>query len=52
MGTFDYFYGVNLGGMLLKHSDNLSHAIQTLHISAAERQLVAASTTKAFIQVA
>ena len=22
MGTFDYFYGVNLGGMLLKHSDN------------------------------
>ena len=37
--------------MLLKHSDNLSHAMQTLHISAAERQLVVASTTKTFIKV-
>lgn len=24
MGTFEYCYGVNLGRMLLKHSDNLS----------------------------
>ena len=36
MGTFDYFYGANLGGMLLKHSENLSRAIQTSHMSAAE----------------
>ena len=27
IGKFDYFYGVYLGEMLLKHSDNLSHAI-------------------------
>ena len=38
MGTFDYFYSVNLGGMLPKHSDNLSRAIQTLHKSVAECQ--------------
>ena len=48
----DYFYGANLGGMLLKHSDNLSHAIQSLHISAAECQLlVEALTTKTFTKV-
>ena len=46
MGTFDYFYGVNIGGMLLKHSDNISHAIQTSHIFAAECQLVAVLITK------
>ena len=32
MGTFDYFYGVNLGEILLKHSGNLPRTIQTLHI--------------------
>ena len=51
MGTFDYFYGVHLGGMLLKHSDNLSCAIQTSHMSAAESQLVAALTTKTLTKV-
>ena len=45
MGTFDYFYGVDLGGMLLKHSNNLSRAIQTSHMSVAECQLVAALIT-------
>ena len=40
--TFDYFCGVNLRRMLLKHSDNLSRTIQTSHMSAAECQLVAA----------
>ena len=51
MGTFDYFYGVCLEGMLLKHSDNLSRAIQTSHMSAAECQLVAALTTKKLTKV-
>ena len=46
MGTFDYFYCVNLGGVLLKHSDNLSRAIQTSYMSAEGYQLVAALTTK------
>ena len=51
MGAFDYFCGVYLGEMLLKHSDNLSCTIQTLHMSAAECQLVAALTTKTLTKV-
>lgn len=51
MGTFNYFYGVNLGGMLLKHRDNLSRTIQTSHMSVAECQLVAALTTKTLAKV-
>ena len=49
--TFDYFYGVNLGGMLLKHSHNLSRTIQTLHMPTGECQLVVALTTKALTKV-
>ena len=51
MGTFDYFYGVNLGRMLLKHSDNLSRTMQTLHMSAAECQLVVVLTRKTSTKV-
>ena len=51
MGTFDYFYSVYLGGILLKHSDNLSRAIQTSHMSAAEYQLLVALTTKTLTKV-
>ena len=51
MGSFDYFYGVYLRGMLLKHSGNLSRAMQTLRMSATECQLVAALTTKALTKV-
>ena len=49
--TFDYFFGVNLGGMLLKHSNNLSRTIETLHMPVAECQLVVALTTKALTKV-
>ena len=51
MGTFDYFYRVNLGRMLLKHSDNLSRAIQTSHMSAAECQLVVVLTRKTLTKI-
>ena len=51
MGIFDYFYGVNLGGMLLRHTDNLSCAIQTSDMSVAECQLVVALTTKTLTKV-
>ena len=51
MGTFDYFCGVYLGEMLLKHSDNLSRAIQTSHMPATECQLVVPLTTKALTKV-
>ena len=37
--------------MLLKHSGNLSHVIQTLHIFTAECQLVEALSTKTFTKV-
>ena len=46
MGTFVYFYGVNLGGMLLKNSENLFRTTQTSHMCVAEFKLVAALTTK------
>ena len=50
LGIFDYFHGVYLGGMLLKHSDSLSCAIQTSHMSAAEYQLLVALTTNMFLR--
>ena len=50
-GTFDYFYGVYLGGMLLKHGDNISRAMQTSHMSAAEYQLLVTLTTKTLTKV-
>ena len=46
MGTFGYFCGVNPGGMLLKHRHNLSRATKTLHMPAAECQLLVALATK------
>ena len=51
MGTLDYFYGVNLGGMLLKQSDNLSRTIQTSHMPVADCQLVVALITKTLNKV-
>ena len=51
MWIFDYFCDVYLGEMLLKHSDNLSRAVQTSHMSAAECQLVAAFTTKTLTKI-
>ena len=51
MGTFDYFCSAYVGEMLHKHSDNLSCAIKTSHMSAAECQLVAALTTKTLTKV-
>ena len=44
MASFDFFYGLVLGEMLLRHTDNLSRTIQE-HISAAEGQSVAGMTT-------
>ena len=44
--TFEYYFGVKLGSLLLKHSDNLSKALQTTKLSAAEDQSVASLTVK------
>lgn len=44
MMKFDYFFGVSLGLLILRHSDNLSKTMQKAHISAVEAQAVAAMT--------
>ena len=41
MATFDFYFGVYIGEMILRHSDNLSKALQKKDISAAEGQHVA-----------
>ena len=44
MKVFDFFYGLVLGELLLRHSDNLSRALQHSSISAAEGQVIAKMT--------
>ena len=46
MKSFDYFFGVTLGDLILRHSDNLSRTLQKTDISAAEGQEVAAMTVQ------
>ena len=47
MRTFDYFYGLRLGILLLKHSDNLSAPLQTKDLYAGEAQTAAKHTVAA-----
>ena len=44
MMSFDFFVGVSLGELLLKHSDNQSKTLQASSMSAAERQKIADMT--------
>ena len=44
MQTFDYFFGISVGHLLLRHSDNLSRTLQRHDISAAEGQDCAAAS--------
>ena len=46
METFQYFYGVTLGELILRHTDNLSRTLQKSDISAAQGQEVADLTVK------
>ena len=46
MRTFDFFYGATLACMILRHSDNLSHALQKGDILAAEGQDTTMMTVK------
>lgn len=46
MMSFDFFFGVSLGELLLKHSDNLSKTLQTASMSAAEGQKIADMTVR------
>ena len=38
MRSFNFFFGVSLGKLLLRHSDNLSKTLQASSMSAAEGQ--------------
>ena len=44
MKMFDFFFGVSLGLLILKHTDNLSRTLQRGDMSAAEGQEVMHST--------
>lgn len=44
MESFDFFFGASLGELLLRHSDNLSKALQSTSMSAAEGQKIAEMT--------
>ena len=46
MQTFDFFYGATLAYMILRHTDNLSRALQKGDISAAEGQDTTMMTVK------
>ena len=42
--SFNYFFGISIGELVLKHGDNLSKALQNESISAAEGQRLASMT--------
>ena len=46
MQMFDFFYGATLAYMILRHTDNLSCALQKGDISASEGQDTTAMTVK------
>ena len=46
MTTFPFYFGCTLGAFVLKHTDNLSHAMQRSSMSAAQGQQVAAEVCK------
>ena len=44
MHTFDFLFGISLGNLLLRHTDNLSKSLQQKSLSAAEGQRLAKLT--------
>ena len=46
MRSFNFFFGVSLGKLLLRHTDNLSKTLQASSISAAEGQKIADMTVR------
>ena len=51
METFEYFYCVSLGALVLKHSDNLSKTLQHTYISVSEGKEIAELTVKTLQKV-
>ena len=46
MKTFNYLFGIVLGDLIFRHSDNLSRTLQKVDISAAQGQEVASMPAK------
>ena len=46
MRSFNFFFGVVLGELILCHSDNLSRTLQASYVSAADGQRIATMTVK------
>ncbi len=46
METFNFFFGISLGELVLRHSDNLSRTLQSPRLSAAEAQKFVKMTVK------
>ena len=46
MKTFNYLFGILLGEVILRNTDNLSRTLQHQHLSAAEGQHVVSLTVK------
>ncbi len=46
METFNFFFGISLSELVLRHSDNLSRTLQSPRLSAAEAQKVVKMTVK------
>ena len=51
MRTFDYFYGLRLGILLLRHSVNLSASLQAKDLCAGEAQTIAKNTVTTLTKV-
>ena len=51
MRTFDYFYGLRLGILLLRHSVNLSASLQAKDLCAGEAQTIAKNTVATLTKV-
>ena len=51
MESFNYFFGISIGELVLKHGDNLSKALQNESISAAEGQKVASMTVTTLTKI-
>ena len=51
MESFNYFFGISIGKLILKHGDNLSKALQNEYISAAEGQRLASMTVTTLTKI-
>ena len=51
MKSFNFFFGIRLGNLVLSHSDNLSATLQTPKMSAAEAQKLSRRTVATIVSL-